>query len=83
MPTSGHCLSSSKFSTAPAARRNVVLESAAIPALIEYYGAKRVEEVLRNEEWLTQERPQVARRHLPQLRASDRSGGPVQSYSSH
>ena len=35
--------------------RNVVSESAAIPALIEYYGANGDEEVLRNEGRLTQE----------------------------
>lgn len=51
--------------------RNVVSQPAAIPALIDYYGQERVEIMLRDEEWLTQEGIQTAQRCLPHLKKSD------------
>lgn len=51
--------------------RNVVSQPAAIPALLDYYGQERVEAMLRDEEWLTQEGIQTAQRYLPHLKKGD------------
>ena len=51
--------------------RNVVSQPAAIPALLDYYGQERVETMLREEEWLTQEGIRAAQHYIPHLKASD------------
>ena len=51
--------------------RNVISQVEAIPALMAHYGSDRVEMMLRQEEWLTSEGIQTARRYYPHLRNVD------------
>ena len=51
--------------------RNVISLPDAIPALLDYYGSERVEQMLRTEKWLTREGIQTARQYLPHLKKGD------------
>jgi hypothetical protein len=51
--------------------RNLVSQPAAIPSLIDYYGRDYVEQQLRQEEWLTKEGIETAKRYFPHMRRSD------------
>lgn len=51
--------------------RNVVALPLAIPSLIDYYGAERVEQLLREEVWLSGEGIQTARQYFPHLQNGD------------
>ena len=51
--------------------RNVLSLPAALPAMLDYYGSDRVEQMLRTEKWLTREGIQTARRYLPHLKKGD------------
>ena len=51
--------------------RNVLSLPNAIPALLDYYGPERVEQMLRVEKWLTREGIQTARLYLPHLKKKD------------
>lgn len=51
--------------------RNVVSQPLAIPSLIAYYGKDRVEQLLREELWLSGEGIQTARQYFPYLRNRD------------
>lgn len=51
--------------------RNVITQTAAIPSMLDYYGRERVEQLLKQELWLTSEGIKRAQKYFPHLRKVD------------